>query len=108
MKTERHEIKNRNGLKLVIQVDEPDNTKDLVFIEHGQGGSMAQIHIKAFGQAFFENNYRVVYFDATHALGQSEGELIDVTYDSYVEDLQDVINWARLRDWFQQPFALCG
>lgn len=108
MKTERFEIKNRHGLKLVIKVDTPGNPKDLVFIAHGQGGSMAQVHIQAFGQAFFENNYRVVYFDATHALGESEGELIDVTYDNYIEDLEDVINWARTQDWFQQPFALCG
>jgi pimeloyl-ACP methyl ester carboxylesterase len=108
MKSERFEIKNKHGLKLVIQVDTPENPTNLVFIAHGQGGSMVQVHIQAFGQAFFENNFRVVYFDATHALGQSEGNLIDVTYDNYIEDLEDVINWARSQDWFQQPFALCG
>ena len=32
MKTERFEIKNRYGLKLVIQVDTPENPKNLVFI----------------------------------------------------------------------------
>jgi pimeloyl-ACP methyl ester carboxylesterase len=108
MTKEKVSIENRHGLKLVIQVDTPDNPTNLVFIAHGQGGSMVQIHIQAFGKAFFENDYRVVYFDATHALGESEGELIDVTYDNYVEDLEDVINWARSQDWFQQPFALCG
>jgi pimeloyl-ACP methyl ester carboxylesterase len=69
---------------------------------------MVQVHIQAFGQAFLENGYRVVYFDATHSLGQSEGDLIDVTYDSYIEDLEDVISWARTQVWFTQPFALCG
>jgi len=108
MVSKKFEIKNRHGLKLVIQVDTPENPKNLVFIAHGQGGSMVQVHIQAFGQAFLENNYRVVYFDATNALGQSEGDLIDVTYDNYVEDLEDVISWARTQDWFQQPFALCG
>jgi len=108
MKTERFEIKNRHGLKLVIKVDTPDSPKNLAFIAHGQGGSMIQVHIQAFGQAFLGNGYRVVYFDATHALGESEGDLIDVTYDNYIEDLEDVINWARTQDWFQQPFALCG
>ena len=101
-------IKNRHGLKLVIGVDAPKDPKGLVFIAHGQGGSMAQVHIQAFGQAFFENDYRVVYFDATHSLGESEGDIIDVTYNNYVEDLEDVINWARTQDWYQQPFALCG
>jgi pimeloyl-ACP methyl ester carboxylesterase len=108
MNTERFEIKNRHGLKLAIQVDTPENPTNLVFIAHGQGGSMVQVHIQAFGRAFFENNFRVVYFDATHALGQSEGDLIDVTYDNYVEDLEDVISWTRTQSWFQQPFALCG
>jgi pimeloyl-ACP methyl ester carboxylesterase len=108
MKSERFEIKNKHGLKLVIQVDTPENPTNLVFIAHGQGGSMVQVHIQAFGQAFFENNFRAVYFDATHALGQSEGDLIDVTYDNYVEDLEDVISWTRTQSWFQQPFALCG
>jgi pimeloyl-ACP methyl ester carboxylesterase len=108
MKSERFEIKNKHGLKLVIQVDTPENPTNLVFIAHGQGGSMVQVHIQAFGQAFFENNFRAVYFDATHALGQSEGNLIDVTYDNYIEDLEDVISWTRTQSWFQQPFALCG
>jgi pimeloyl-ACP methyl ester carboxylesterase len=108
MKTERTTIKNRRGLKLVIQVDTPDNPTNLAFVAHGQGGFKQEKHIQAFADAFMENNFRVVRFDATHALGESEGELIDVTYDNYIEDLQDVINWARTQDWFQQPFALCG
>ena len=87
MNTERFSIENRRGLKLVIQVDTPENSSNLVFIAHGQGGFMEQIHITAFTEAFLDNNYRVVRFDATHALGESEGDIIDVTYYSYIEDL---------------------
>lgn len=105
---QRIDIKNRHGLKLVIQVDTPDNPKDLVFIAHGQGGFMGQVHIEAFAEAFLENNFRVVRFDATHAMGESEGDMFDVTYDSYVEDLEDVISWAKAQTWIQEPFALCG
>lgn len=108
MKTEKLEIKNRRGLKLVIQVDTPQPAKRLVFIAHGQGGFKEQVHIQAFAEAFLENNFRVVRFDATHALGESDGDIFDVTYDSYIEDLEDVINWARAQEWSQQPFALCG
>lgn len=108
MTTERIFIKNRHGLKLFIQVDSPANPKNLVFIAHGQGGSTKQNHIEAFSRAFLENDFRVVRFDATHSLGESEGDIFDVTYDSYLEDLEDVINWARAQDWFQQPFSLCG
>ena len=108
MNTERFEIKNRHGLKLVIQVDTPDNPKNLVFIEPGQSGTMEQKHIEAFAEAFLENSFRTVRFDPTNSVGESGGDLIDVTYDSYVQDLEDVVNWARTQDWFQQPFALCG
>ncbi len=105
---QRISIVNRNGLKLVIQLDGNTDDSKLVFIAHGQGGFIEQVHIEAFAQAFLANNYRVVRFDATHALGESEGDIADVTYDTYVSDLEDVINWAKQQDWFVSPFALCG
>jgi pimeloyl-ACP methyl ester carboxylesterase len=101
-------IKNRHGLKLVIQVDTPDNPINLVFIAHGQAGFIEQKHIQVFADAFLENNFRVVRFDATHAMGESGGDIQDVTFTGYIEDLEDVINWARKQVWFQRPFALCG
>ena len=108
MNTERFTIKNRHGLKLVIQVDTPENPKNLVFISHGQGGFLRQLHIQAFMDAFLESNFRVVRFDATNSIGESGGDIINVTTTNYLEDLEDVITWAKTRSWFQQPFALCG
>src|SRR5579862_8958087 len=108
MKTERFEIKNRHGLKLVIQVDTPDDPTNLVFIAHGRGGAMVQVHIQAFGQAFLEHDFRVVFFDSTNSLGQSGGDMLNLTYDTYVADLEDVIGWAKQQSWFQTPFSLCG
>lgn len=108
MKTERIAIKNRHELKLVIQVDTPDNPNNLVFIEPGQGGFIEQEHIEAFAQAFLENSFRAVRFDPSHSVGESEGAIQDVAYTGYIEDLEDVINWARNQPWFQQPYALCG
>jgi pimeloyl-ACP methyl ester carboxylesterase len=108
VKTERFEIKNRHGLKLVIQVDTPENPKNLAFIEPGQSGTIDQVHITAFAEAFLENGFRTVRFDPTNSLGESGGELINVTYDNYVEDFEDVVNWARTQEWFQQPYAVCG
>ncbi len=108
MKSERFEIKNRRGLRLVIQVDTPKSPKNLAFIAHGQGGFKEQKHIQAFAEAFLENNFRVVRFDATNSIGESGGKMIDVTTTNYLEDLEDVIKWARRQPWFQEPFALCG
>ena len=108
MKTERIEIKNRHGLKIVIQVDTPDNPKSVVIIEPGQSGTIEQKHITAFAEAFLENDFIVVRLDPTNSLGESGGNLQDVTYDNYYEDLEDVINWAKDQAWFSSPFALCG
>lgn len=108
MKTERAVIKNRHGLKLAVQVDIPDKATQLAIIEPGQGGTIDQVHISAFADAFLGNGYTVVRFDPTHSVGESEGNIADVTYDSYVEDLEDVIDWARSQSWFKQPFVLCG
>ncbi|HCR55346.1 TPA: hypothetical protein DIV49_00070 [Candidatus Saccharibacteria bacterium] len=103
-----YEISNRNGLKIAILVEGQKAKGKLVFIAHGQKGSMQQPHIQAFTDAFLANDYTVVRFDATHSLNKSEGELEDVTYDGYIADLEDVIAWAQDQEWFTQPFALCG
>jgi len=102
-------ITNRAGLKIVMVIESQDDTADkLAFVAHGQKGSKDQPHIQAFARAFLDNGYIVVRFDATHSVGESEGDLFDVTYDTYISDLEDVIEWARTQDWFKQPFALSG
>jgi pimeloyl-ACP methyl ester carboxylesterase len=108
MSIKRIAIKNRHDLKLVIQVDEPENPTNLVFIAHGQGGFIEQPHIQAFADAFLENDFRVVRFDATNSIGESDGDIINVTTTNYLEDLQDVIKWARTQQWYKEPFALAG
>lgn len=108
MKTERILIKNRHGLKLAIQVDTPENPTGLVFIAHGKSGFIEQVHITAFADVFLANSFIVVRFDATNSLGESGGDTINATYTTYLEDLEDVISWAKEQGWFKQPFALCG
>ncbi len=108
MPAEKFLIRNRHGLKLVIEVNTPDDPKQIVFIAHGQNGFKEQAHIQAFADAFLENNYIVLRFDATNSLGESEGDTMDVTYTSYLEDLEDVIDWAKTQDWYKEPFVLCG
>lgn len=104
----RQTIKNRHELKLVIQVDESSDPKGLVFIEPGQGGFIEQEHIKAFADAFLENKFVVVRFDPTNSVGESGGDIENVTYTNYIEDLEDVIEWAKTQTWFRKSFAVCG
>jgi pimeloyl-ACP methyl ester carboxylesterase len=108
MKTQKVSIVNRNNLRVAIQIDEPENVLGLAFIAHGFKGFKEQIHIQAFADAFLQNNFAVVRFDATNSLGESEGVVFDATYDTYISDLEDVIAWSRMQKWFHMPFALCG
>ena len=101
-------IKNRNDKKIVVVVEENPNQKGLVFTTHGLGGFKEQIHMQTFADAFRENNFTVVLFDATHTFGESEGLYEDATTTNYYEDLEDVIDWSKNQKWYQEPFVLVG
>lgn len=101
-------IKNRNGKKIVVVVEENPNSEGLVFIMHGLGGFKEQAHIQTFADAFRENNFTIVLFDTTHTFGESEGNYEDATTTNYYEDLEDVINWAKTQSWYKEPFWLVG
>ncbi len=101
-------IKNRNDKNVVVVVEENKNSKGLVFVMHGLGGFKEQSHIQTFAQAFKDNGFTVVLFDATHACGESEGKYEDATTTNYNEDLEDVINWAKTQGWYKEPFWLVG
>lgn len=104
----KHTITNRSGLKLVIQVDEPENPTGLVFVAHGLKGSRFEPHIQTVSEVFLAHSYRVVRFDATHSVGESDGDIYDVSFDHYYNDLVDVIDWAQGEDWYSEPFGVCG
>lgn len=101
-------VQNRHGMMISIQVEDVEKPKGLAFIMHGFKGFKEQPHIRLFAEAFAENGFRVVTFDATNALGESDGQVVDATYGNYISDLEDVIDWARDQEWFMQPFALGG
>jgi uncharacterized protein len=101
-------IKNRHGLKIVVIVEISNPQKGLVFISHGLSGDKDQRHIQTFAEAFKEERYSVVRFDTTNTFGESDGNYEDATTTNYYEDLEDVINWAKLKDFYQEPFCLVG
>ena len=101
-------IENRNNKKIATVVEKNPNPKGLAFVMHGLGGNKDQLHIQAFSQVFKDNGFSVVVFDATHTFGESEGDYGDATTTNYLEDLEDVIKWAKTRSWYQEPFWLAG
>src|SRR5260221_6400320 len=96
-------IKNRKGQKIAVIVEQPNGqTKGLAFVMHGLGGFKEQPHIQVMAEAFLDNGYRVVRFDATNSFGESEGKYEDATTTNYYEDLEDVINWSKKQSWYIQ------
>lgn len=101
-------IVNRSGLKICVVVEGPRKPGKLVFVMHGLGGTKEGGEIRAMATAFLELDYTVVSFDATHSVGESDGEYADATVTNYYNDLEDVIGWASKRSWYGEPFVLAG
>lgn len=106
MTEEKIFIKNRDGKKIAVLLD--ISNKGLVFLMHGLSGRKEHEYIVKFGEAFKEAGYTVVKFDTRNTFGESEGNYEDATITNYYEDLEDVIKWAKMQKWYQEPFVLVG
>lgn len=101
-------IKNRKGQKVAVIVEEAKPQKGLAFVMHGFWSSKDRPTPAALSSVFFEKQYTTIRFDATNAIGESDGNPEKATVSSYYEDLEDVIRWARGEKWYEEPFCLVG
>jgi pimeloyl-ACP methyl ester carboxylesterase len=102
-------INNRDGNKICVVVEEQQTTTKLAFVMHGLSGNKEEPHVRAMVEAFLEDGYTVVTWDAVHTFGESEGgDYEDATTSNYYADLEDVIRWAEKQSWYSEPFVLCG
>jgi len=101
-------VKNRNGKRLAVLVDQPKDSRGLAFVLHGLGGFKEQTHIIAMAKALVDAGLTTVRYDAENTIGESEGAMEAVTATRYFEDLEDVISWAKTQEWYAEPFGLCG
>ncbi len=102
------ECKNRHNQKIVFELSGDLSSDNLVFIVHGLGGSKDQKHIQTISKAFVEAGFKAVAVDTTTGFGDSEGDTINVSATSYLQDLEDVVSFARTQDWFREPFVVAG
>jgi len=101
-------IKNRKGENIVVLIDKKENQKGLSFVMHGYGHSKEQPHIQSMAQVFKKNDFTVIRFDTANSIGESGGKLEDATITKNYEDLEDVIEWSKDQNWYQEPFWLSG
>lgn len=108
MKKEELKVKNRKGLNISIIVEIPDNPRGLAFVVHGLSSYKDEVYIEMFAHTFVEAGFSVVRYDATNSIGDSEGDTINATLTSYFEDLEDIVSWAKGKDWYKETFILLG
>ncbi len=108
MKTIKGNFLNRHGLRILTQMDSPDAPCGLMFLVHGWKSSMDGATLRPMVEAAHDNNLATVRFDCTHSAGASDGEIPQSTITTFVEDLEDVVNWARGQNWFHSPYIVAG
>ena len=101
-------MKNRKNQNISVIIEQTTKQKGLTFVMHGLGGFKEQKHIETIAKAFKDNDYTVIRFDTTNTLGESDGNYENATTTNYYEDLEDVINWAKTQEWYEEPFCLSG
>lgn len=108
MTKEKLFIRNRKKKNLSVIVEQPANSKGVIFIMHGLGGYKHQPHLEEFARIFRRRRLTVVRFDVCHTRGESEGHISKARATNYYQDLIDVIRWAAKQQWYREPFAMLG
>lgn len=108
MNSTKFSLKNRDAVELVGVLDLVENARGVAFIAHGLSGDKYQPQMKAIAAACNEAGYTAVRWDAANTIGESGGDLKYASVTSYYADLEDVIKWAKTREWYMEPFVLMG
>lgn len=101
-------ITNRKGLKMSIRLNINNENTKLVFLEHGLSSRKEYPHMQVLENVFSEFGYNVINIDATNSINESESSDEGITTTGHYEDLVDVIEWAKMQDFYKEPFALAG
>ena len=108
MSEEKIFIQNRKRMKLSLILERVKNQKGIVFIVLGHSGFKEQELIQTFANSFTEKGYTAIRLDTTNSYNESDGKNEEGTTTTYYEDLEDVINWAKTQEWYEEPFILVG
>ena len=90
-------LRNRRGQVLALSQDQLTNrvVKNSPILIISPGYAQSRVDYIGLGRHFGSNGYRILRYDATHALGLSDGELRDMTMGTLKDDLETVIEFAR-------------
>jgi len=88
-------IRNSSGKKLGIWFDEPENPRGVAFLSHGTLATARQPEILKIKQALLAQGITVISFDASNHQNYSEGSGEELTWETHLQDLKDVTEWAK-------------
>ena len=100
-------LQNNQGQSIHVKIHNGSDNK-LAFLIHGLASDMNHQTIQSAKKAFLDNGYTVVSFDARYSLGESYGNVSNVSLSTFLEDLETVVNWAKKQDFYHDPFAIAG
>lgn len=96
METLRQEIKNKQGEKLVceLNISEPETSKPLVLILHALTGKKENSTISFIAKSLPSQGYNTLQFDFS-GHGESQGKLEDATVTKQLEDISAVLQQIK-------------
>ena len=100
-------LKNNQGQSIYVKIHNGSGNK-LAFLLHGLASDMNHQVVQSAKKAFLDNGYTVVTFDARYSLGKSYGNVSDASLNTFLEDLETVINWAKDQNFYREPFTVAG
>lgn len=94
-------IKNADNESIYLQLSGNKDTDSphLAIIQHGLASNMEHPAVQTAKQAFLDKGYLVITFDSRHSLGKSDGKVINVRLETFENDLETVINWAKNKNF---------
>jgi dipeptidyl aminopeptidase/acylaminoacyl peptidase len=107
---EKFEVKNPSGQRIVGIIDKPKGKppfETLIFC-HGFKGFKEQKYIEYIANFLSKRGICVVRFDSTNGIGESGGDIFDVTAGHYLEDLEMVFNWVKNQNFVKKKALSIG
>ncbi|MBS3142817.1 alpha/beta fold hydrolase [Candidatus Woesearchaeota archaeon] len=99
-------IKNRKGKRIAAEILHAKQSHGLAIIVPGLGGNIRQPLLLNAAKSFSE--FTILRFDPTNNAGKSDGNLEKATTTGMIQDLEEVIRWAKKQTWYSEPFILIG
>ena len=102
-------IKNKQNEDICIEVLQPENpTSKLAFIGHGITSSKEEKAMEVSKEALLKAGYTVINIDFRYNFGKSQRGMEKASLNTFVEDFETVIEWAKGETFYTEPYTLLG